>query len=41
MSQFAQGVAAFVKDLDAQRNLDRVLVMQFSEFGRRVAENTS
>jgi uncharacterized protein (DUF1501 family) len=32
---------AFVGDLQAQGNLERVLVMTFSEFGRRVAENAS
>jgi uncharacterized protein (DUF1501 family) len=34
-------LAAFVKDLKAQKNFDRVVVMTFSEFGRRVAENGS
>jgi uncharacterized protein (DUF1501 family) len=34
-------LAAFVKDLKAQKNFDRVAVMTFSEFGRRVAENGS
>ena len=34
-------VKAFVDDLKAQGNLDRVLVMTFSEFGRRVTENAS
>jgi uncharacterized protein (DUF1501 family) len=34
-------LGAFVKDLKAQGNFDRVLVMTFSEFGRRVAENGS
>ncbi len=32
---------AFVADLKAQGNFDRVMVMTFSEFGRRVAENSS
>jgi uncharacterized protein (DUF1501 family) len=32
---------AFVADLKAQGNFSRVLVMTFSEFGRRVAENAS
>jgi len=34
-------VKAFVEDMKAQDNLSRVLVMTFSEFGRRVAENAS
>lgn len=34
-------VSAFTKDLQAQGNLGRVLLMTFSEFGRRVAENAS
>ncbi len=34
-------VTAFVKDLKAQGNFNRVLLMSFSEFGRRVAENNS
>src|SRR5437762_14054893 len=32
---------AFVGDLKSQGNLSRVLLMTFSEFGRRVAENAS
>jgi uncharacterized protein (DUF1501 family) len=34
-------VKAFVEDMTAQGNLQRVLVMTFSEFGRRVAENAN
>ncbi len=34
-------LAAFVADLKAQGNYDRVLLMTFSEFGRRVVENAS
>jgi uncharacterized protein (DUF1501 family) len=41
MTQFAQGVSAFWKDLKKQSNDDRVLMMTFSEFGRRVATNAS
>jgi uncharacterized protein (DUF1501 family) len=41
LRQFGQGVSAFLKDLRQQGNADRVLVVQFSEFGRRVAENAS
>jgi uncharacterized protein (DUF1501 family) len=32
---------SFVTDLQAQGNMQRVVVMTFSEFGRRVAENAS
>ena len=32
---------AFYRDLEAQGNADRVVVLAFSEFGRRVAENGS
>jgi uncharacterized protein (DUF1501 family) len=41
MQQFATGVAAFWKDLQQQENAQRVLMMTFSEFGRRVASNAS
>jgi len=41
MTQFAAGVSAFWKDLEDQRNADRVMVMTFSEFGRRVEQNAS
>ncbi len=41
LTEFGNSLSAFVKDLRAQGNLDRVLVMVFSEFGRRVAENAS
>ena len=41
MQQFAQGVGAFWKDLKKQENADRVLMMTFSEFGRRVEQNAS
>jgi len=41
MKRFADGVAAFQKDLELQGNADRVLTMTFSEFGRRVQENAS
>lgn len=36
-----EAISAFVKDLRAQGNFNRVLLMTFSEFGRRVAENNS
>jgi uncharacterized protein (DUF1501 family) len=41
MTQLAQGISAFYKDLKDQQNQDRVLMMTFSEFGRRVAQNAS
>jgi uncharacterized protein (DUF1501 family) len=37
----ADGVQAFLRDLEGLGKLDDVLVMTFSEFGRRVAENGS
>lgn len=37
----AQSVKAFVDDLKAQGNFERVALMTFSEFGRRVGENAS
>lgn len=39
--QLAEGVSSFYKDLEAQGNAERVVVLAFSEFGRRVAENGS
>ncbi|HSV16539.1 MAG TPA: DUF1501 domain-containing protein, partial [Tepidisphaeraceae bacterium] len=41
MTQLAGGLSAFWKDLKDQGNQDRVLVMTFSEFGRRVTQNAS
>jgi uncharacterized protein (DUF1501 family) len=41
LSQYAQGVAALVKDLKANNLFNDVLIMTFSEFGRRLAENGS
>jgi uncharacterized protein (DUF1501 family) len=41
MKQLADGLSAFWKDLKTQNNADRVLVMTFSEFGRRVVQNAS
>ena len=41
MKQFADGIQAFWKDMEAHGNDQRVLMMTFSEFGRRVAENAS
>ena len=41
MRQFAQGVGAFWADMKQQTNDQRVLMMTFSEFGRRVEQNAS
>jgi uncharacterized protein (DUF1501 family) len=41
MRELDGAVGAFVADLKAQGQLDRVLIASFSEFGRRVAENAS
>jgi uncharacterized protein (DUF1501 family) len=41
MLQFANGVSAFWNDMKKQGNDQRVLMMTFSEFGRRVASNAS
>lgn len=41
LGQYAQGVAALVQDLKANKLFDDVLIMTFSEFGRRLAQNGS
>jgi uncharacterized protein (DUF1501 family) len=41
MGDLDAALSAFVADLKAQGNLNRVLVVSFSEFGRRVSENAS
>jgi uncharacterized protein (DUF1501 family) len=41
LKDLGDGMKAFVADMKAQGNMSRVLVMTFSEFGRRVAENAS
>jgi len=41
LKELGDSVKAFVDDLKAQGNLPRVLVMTFSEFGRRVSENAN
>ncbi|MBM3840926.1 MAG: DUF1501 domain-containing protein [Verrucomicrobia bacterium] len=41
LKDMADSVKAFVADLKAQGNFERVLIMTFSEFGRRVAENAN
>lgn len=38
---YADGVAAFVKDLKANGTLKDTLILTFSEFGRRVSQNAS
>jgi uncharacterized protein (DUF1501 family) len=41
LKDLGDSVSAFVEDMKGQGNLPRVLVMTFSEFGRRVAENAN
>jgi uncharacterized protein (DUF1501 family) len=41
MGEFNDAVTAFVADLKQQGNFERVLLMTFSEFGRRVQENAN
>ncbi|HEX8342571.1 MAG TPA: DUF1501 domain-containing protein [Tepidisphaeraceae bacterium] len=41
MAELAQGVGAFWQDMKEQKNDDRVTMMCFSEFGRRVQQNAS
>jgi uncharacterized protein (DUF1501 family) len=41
LADLGNSLAAFVKDLKAQGNFDRVVLMTFSEFGRRVSQNAS
>jgi uncharacterized protein (DUF1501 family) len=41
LQDLGNSVKAFVEDLQAQGNFQRVLVMTFSEFGRRVTENAN
>jgi uncharacterized protein (DUF1501 family) len=41
LDEFDQSLDSFLKDMEASGNLDRVLVMTFTEFGRRVEENGS
>jgi uncharacterized protein (DUF1501 family) len=41
MATLSEGLGAFMKDLKSQGNAERVMVVTFSEFGRRVAENAS
>jgi len=41
LKDLGDSVKAFISDLKAQGNFQRVLMMTFSEFGRRVAENAN
>ena len=41
LKDLGDSMQAFVTDLKAQGNMQRVLVMTFSEFGRRVSENAN
>ena len=41
MNELSQSIKAFFDDLREKRLADRVLLMTFSEFGRRAAENAS
>ena len=41
LRELGDSVKAFLDDMKAQGNLERVLLMTFSEFGRRVSENAS
>ncbi len=41
LGDLSSSLSAFLKDLRQHRQHDRVIVMAFSEFGRRVAENGS
>jgi uncharacterized protein (DUF1501 family) len=41
LQQLAEGLAAFYGDLQAHNTADNVVVMTWSEFGRRVEENAS
>ncbi|HVT91150.1 MAG TPA: DUF1501 domain-containing protein [Tepidisphaeraceae bacterium] len=41
LSNVASSIRAFLADLDAKKLADKVVVMCFSEFGRRVAQNDS
>ncbi|UCC97886.1 MAG: DUF1501 domain-containing protein [Phycisphaerales bacterium] len=41
MSNLNSSIDAFLREMELSGNLDRVLIMTFSEFGRRVAENGS
>ena len=41
LTEMGDSVKAFIDDIKAQGNFERVMLMTFSEFGRRVKENAS
>ncbi|MEM6632622.1 MAG: DUF1501 domain-containing protein [Bacteroidota bacterium] len=41
LKQYSEAVAAFVEDLSDQNQFEDTLILTFSEFGRRVAQNAS
>jgi uncharacterized protein (DUF1501 family) len=41
LRELGDSVKAFIEDITAQGNFDRVMLMTFSEFGRRLKENAS
>jgi len=41
LDELGRGLQAFMAAMKVQGNLDRVLILTFSEFGRRVAQNAS
>jgi uncharacterized protein (DUF1501 family) len=41
MNDLSTATSAFAQDLKAQGNFNRVLMISFSEFGRRVSQNAS
>jgi uncharacterized protein (DUF1501 family) len=41
LKQYSEAVRAFLKDLKQNNRIDDVVVLTFSEFGRRVSENAS
>src|SRR6266496_3981641 len=41
LQELGDSLKAFVEDLKPQGNFERVMLMTFSEFGRRVAENAN
>src|SRR5579859_4080708 len=41
LKTYSEAVGALIRDLDERGNFDRVMILTFSEFGRRVSENAS
>lgn len=41
LAEYSSGLRAFISDLKAAGDADRVLVLTFTEFGRRLSENAS